>query len=178
MNLQGWFPLELTIWSACSPRVSQVSSPAPQFKSITCLVLSPLYGPTLTTVHDCWKAMALTMWTIVIKVISLLFNTLYRFVIAFLTRRNCLFISWLQSPSAMILEPKKIKSVTLSTFFHLSAMKRWDQKKKCKKKKKKKKCKKAKWLSEEALQVAVKEGKWKAKEKRKDISIWMQSSKE
>ena len=43
---------------------------------------------------------------------------------------------------------------------------------------KKKKCKKAKWLSEEALQIAVKEEKWKAKEKRKDISIWMQSSKE
>ena len=43
---------------------------------------------------------------------------------------------------------------------------------------KKKKCKKAKWLSEEALQIAGKEGKLKAKEKRKDISIWMQSSKE
>ena len=43
---------------------------------------------------------------------------------------------------------------------------------------KKKKCKKAKWLSEEALGIAEKEEKWKAKEKRKDISIWMQSSKE
>ena len=41
-----------------------------------------------------------------------------------------------------------------------------------------KKCKKSKWLSEEALQIAVKEEKWKAKEKRKDITIWMQSSKE
>ena len=43
---------------------------------------------------------------------------------------------------------------------------------------KKKKCKKTKWLSEEVLQIAVKEEKWKAKEKRKDIPIWMQSSKE
>ena len=43
---------------------------------------------------------------------------------------------------------------------------------------KKKKCKKAKWLSEEALQIARKEKKWKAKEKRKDIPLWMQSSKE
>ena len=43
---------------------------------------------------------------------------------------------------------------------------------------KKKKCKKAKWLSEEALQIVVKEEEWKAKEKRKDIPIWMHSSKE
>ena len=45
---------------------------------------------------------------------SLLFNTLSRFVIAFLPRSRCLLISWLQSPSALILEPKKIKSVTVS----------------------------------------------------------------
>ena len=45
---------------------------------------------------------------------SLLFNTLSRFVIAFLPRSKCLLISWLQSPSAVILEPKKIKSVTVS----------------------------------------------------------------
>ena len=47
---------------------------------------------------------------------SLLFNMLSRMVIAFLPRRKPLLISWLQSPSAMILEPKKIKSVTVSTF--------------------------------------------------------------
>ena len=47
---------------------------------------------------------------------SLLFNTLSRFVIAFLPRSKCLLISWLQSPSAMVLEPKKIKSVTVSTY--------------------------------------------------------------
>ena len=52
MNLQGWFPLELTIWSACSPRVSQVSSPAPQFESINSSALSRLCGSTLASVHD------------------------------------------------------------------------------------------------------------------------------
>ena len=51
------------------------------------------------------------------KVISLLFNTLSRFVIAFLPRSKCFLISWLQSPSAVILEPKKIKFVTVSTVF-------------------------------------------------------------
>ena len=62
------------------------------------------------------KTVALTVWTFVSKVMSLLFNTLCRFVIAFLPRNKCLLISWLQSPSTVILEPKKIKSVTASTF--------------------------------------------------------------
>ena len=61
--------------------------------------------------------MALTIWTFVDKVMSLLFNTLSRFVIAFLPRSRGLLISRLQSPSAVILEPKKIKSVTVSTFY-------------------------------------------------------------
>ena len=60
------------------------------------------------------KTIALTRWTFVGKVMSLLFNTLSRFVIAFPPRSKHLLISWLQSPSAMILEPKKIKSVTVS----------------------------------------------------------------
>ena len=60
------------------------------------------------------KAIALTRWTFVGKVMSLLFNMPSRLVIAFLPRSKCLWISWLQSPSAMILEPKKIKSVTVS----------------------------------------------------------------
>ena len=49
MNIQDWFPLEL------SPRDSQESSPTPQFKSISSSVLSFLYSPTLTSIHDCWK---------------------------------------------------------------------------------------------------------------------------
>ena len=64
------------------------------------------------------KNIALTIWTFVSKVISLLFNMLSRFVIAFLPRSKCLSISWLQSQSAVILEPKggEKKSFTASTF--------------------------------------------------------------
>ena len=60
------------------------------------------------------KTIALTIWTFVSKMMSLLFNTLSRFVIVFLPRSKHLLISWLQSLSAVILEPKKIKSVTVS----------------------------------------------------------------
>ena len=60
------------------------------------------------------KTIALTIWTFVGKVMSLLFNTLSKIVMVFLPRSKHLLISWLQSPSAMILEPKKIKSVTVS----------------------------------------------------------------
>ena len=60
------------------------------------------------------KTIALTRWTFVGKVMSLLFNTLCRLVTAFLPRSKCLLISWLQSPSAVILEPPKIKSLTVS----------------------------------------------------------------
>ena len=69
-----------------------------------------LSRPYMTT----GKTTALTRWTSVSKVISLLFNMLSRLVITFLPRSKCLLISWLQSPSAVILEPKKIKSVTVS----------------------------------------------------------------
>ena len=61
------------------------------------------------------KTIVLTRWTSAGKVMSLLFNMLSRLVIAFLARGKCLLISWLQSPSALNLEPKKIKSVTVST---------------------------------------------------------------
>ena len=60
------------------------------------------------------KTIALVRWTFVGKVMSLLFNMLSRFVIAFLPSSKHLLISWLQSPSAMILEPPKIKSLTVS----------------------------------------------------------------
>ena len=69
-----------------------------------------LSQPHITT----GKTTALTRWTFVGKVMSLLFNMLSRFVITFLPRSKCLLISWLQSPSAVILETKKIKSVTVS----------------------------------------------------------------
>ena len=66
------------------------------------------------------KAITLTRWTFVDKVMSLLFNMLSNLVTTFLPRSKCLLISWLQSSSAVILEPRKIKS---ATFPHLSAMK-------------------------------------------------------
>ena len=91
------------------------SSPTPQFKSINSLALSFLYSPTLTSIHDYYKTIALTRWTFVGKVMSLLFNMLSRLVTTFLPRSKRLLISWLQSPSAVILEPRKIKSAIVST---------------------------------------------------------------
>ena len=71
-----------------------------------------LSHPYMTT----GKTIALTIQTFVGKVMSLLFNMQSRFVVAFLPRSKHLLISWLQSPSPVILEPKKIKSVSASTF--------------------------------------------------------------
>ena len=98
-----------------SPKDSQESSPTPQFKSINSSVLSFLYivqlsHPYMTT----GKTIALIRWTFVGKVMSLLFNMPSRLVITFLPRSKHFLISWLQSPSAVILEPKKIKSATVS----------------------------------------------------------------
>ena len=96
------------VGSPCCTRDSQESSPTPRFKSINSLALSFLYSPTLTSTHDYWKTIALTRWTFVGKLMSLLFNMLSRLVIAFLPRSKHLLISWLQSTSAVILEPLKI----------------------------------------------------------------------
>ena len=71
-----------------------------------------LSHPYMTT----GKTIALTRWTVVGKVMYLLFNMLSRLVITFLPRSKCLLISWLQSPSAVILEPKKVKSDTFHCF--------------------------------------------------------------
>ena len=110
LNIQYWFPLGWLVWSPCSPRDSQESSPTPQFKGINSSSLRHFYCSGLTSVHDYWKN---HIWTFFTIVISLLSNMLSRFVIAFLPRTKCLLISWLQSLSTVILEPKKIKSVTV-----------------------------------------------------------------
>ena len=89
----------------------------PQNHSLKASILqqSLLYGPTLISIHDYWKKnIALTIWTFVGKV--MLFNTLSRFVMTFLPRSKGLLFSWLQSPSTVILETKKRKSVSASTF--------------------------------------------------------------
>ena len=104
------------VGSPCNPRDSQESPPIPQFKSINSSVLSFLYiqfsHPSMTT----GKTIALTRWTFVGKVMSLLFNVLSRLVITFLPRSKCLLITWLQSPSAVILEPRKIVSNSFHCF--------------------------------------------------------------
>ena len=74
------------VGSPCSPKVSQESSPTPQFKSINSSALSFLHSPTLTSIHDYWKAIALTRRTFVGKVMSLLLNMQSRLVITFLPR--------------------------------------------------------------------------------------------
>ena len=81
------------------------------------MALSLLHSPTLTSIHDTGKTIALTRQTFVGKVMSLLLNMLPRLVITFLPRSKHLLISWLHSPSAVILESKKINSVTVSTVY-------------------------------------------------------------
>ena len=86
MNIQYWFPFEISlVWSPFRPRDSQESSPTRQLKSISCLALSFLYGPTLTSMHDYWKNHSFDS---VGKVMSLFFTMLSRLVIAFLPRSN------------------------------------------------------------------------------------------
>ena len=107
MNIQDWFPLGWTglisLWSKGLPRVFSNTT----VQKHQSLVLSFLYTPTLTSIHDHWKNLPLTTWTFVGKVMSLLFSMLSRLVITFVPRSKRLLISWLQSPSAIILEPKK-----------------------------------------------------------------------
>ena len=92
-----------------SKGLSRVSSKAsiPQGSAFFIVQLSHPYMAT-------GKTITLTRWTFVSKVMSLLFNILSRLVVAFLPRSKHLFISWLKSPSAVTLEPKKIKSDTVS----------------------------------------------------------------
>ena len=87
--------------SSLTPRLESINS------SVLSFLMAQLSHPYMTT----GKTIALTRWTFVGKVMSLLFNMLSKLVIAFLPRSKHLLISGLQSPSAVILEPKKIKSV-------------------------------------------------------------------
>ena len=101
------------VGSPCNPRDSQKSSPHHSSKAsiLRCSVfyMVQLSHPYRTT----GKTIAWSKQTFVDEIMSLLFNMLSRLVIAFLPRNKCLLILWLQSPSAVILEPKKIKSVTV-----------------------------------------------------------------
>ena len=97
-----------------------------QFHSSKASILQCSPSSIVQLPHRCMttgKTIALTRQIFVGKAMSLLFNILSRLVITFLPRSKHLLISWLQSPSAVILEPKKIKSGTLQLFPHLVAMK-------------------------------------------------------
>ena len=104
----GLISLRTGLISLLSKGLSRVSLST----TVSAFFMVQLSHPYMTT----GKTIALTIWTFVSKVMSLLFNTLPRFVIVFLPRSKYLLISWLQSSSTVILEPKKIKSLTVSTF--------------------------------------------------------------
>ena len=112
----GWLDL-LAVQGILKSLLQHHSSKASvlQCSALFMIQLSHLYMTT-------GKTTDLTRWTFVSKVMSLLFNILCKFVIVFLPRSKCLLISWLQSPSTVIWEPKKMKSFTVSTFPHLFAM--------------------------------------------------------
>ena len=115
MNIQGWFPLGLTGLILQSKGLLRVFSSTTVWKhqffgAQPCL----LWYNSHIHIWLLKKNIALTICTFVSKVVSLFFNMLSSFVITFLLRRKCLLISWLQSPSTVILEPKKIKSLTVS----------------------------------------------------------------
>ena len=112
-----WFGL-LVVQGAVKSLVQHHNSKASVLQPSAFFVV-PLSHPYVTT----GKTIALTKHTFVGKVMSLLFNTLSRFVIAFLPRIKRLLISWLQSLSAVILEPKERKFVSVSTFSTIFAMK-------------------------------------------------------
>ena len=115
MNTQDWSPLGWTSWiSLQSKGLSRVFSNT-TVQSINSSALSFLHSPLSHPYMTTGKTIALTRWTFDVKVKSLLFNMLSRLVITFLPRSKHLLISWLQSPSAVILEPPKIKSDTVST---------------------------------------------------------------
>ena len=116
MNIQGWFLLGLT---GLIFLLFKVLTGVLQHHSLKVSILwqSAFFIVQLSHLYmTTGKTIGLTIWTFVSKVISQLFNVLSRFAIAFLPRSKCLLISWLQSSSAVGLEPNKIKSVTASTF--------------------------------------------------------------
>ena len=124
MNIQGWFPLELIGLLSVQGTVKNLL----QHHSLKASVLwySAFFMVQLSHLYiTIRKTIALTRWAFVGKVMSFLYNMLFRFVIAFLPKSKHLLISQLQSPSAVIWGSKKIKSVTVSIFPHLFAMKWW-----------------------------------------------------
>ena len=127
MNIQDWFPLGLTdvvsLQSKGLKSFLQHHSLKASILRPSAFFMAPLSHPYMT-IGD---TTALTTWTFVGKVMTLLFNMLSKFIIAFLPRRKHLLISWLQSPFSVILELKKRKSVTVFIVSHLFALSWWNQ---------------------------------------------------
>ena len=106
------FMINCKVWSPCSPKDSEESSPRLEFEGISSSALV-LFMVQLSYLYvTTGKTIALAIQISVGKVKLLIFSTLFKFIIAFFPRTKCLLISWLQSPPTVILEPKKIKSVT------------------------------------------------------------------
>ena len=122
------FPLGLTGWiSLQSKGLSRVFSNTTVQKHQFFSAQPSLWSNSNIHTWLLEKTVAFTRWTFVSKAKSLLFNMLSRLVIAFPPSSKCLLISCLQSPSAVILEPKNIKSVTVSIVYTSIAMQWWDQ---------------------------------------------------
>ena len=115
MNIQDWFPLGLTGWiSLLSKGLSRVFSNTRVLKNQFFGVQPSLWSNSHNHIWLLEKPQHWFRQTFVGKVMSLLLNMLSRLIITFLPRSKNLLISWLQSPSAVILEPRKIKSLTVS----------------------------------------------------------------
>ena len=127
MNIQDWFPLGWT--GLISLHSNGLSSLLQHHSSKTSILrhsaffIVQLSHPYMTI----GKTTALTRQTFVGKVMSLIFDMLSRLVIAFLPKSKHLLISWLQSPSALILAPQNLNSLSFPLFSHLYAMKWWDR---------------------------------------------------
>ena len=122
VNIQDWFPLGLTgLTSLLSKGLSRVFSNTTVQKHQFFVV--SLWGSTLTSIHDYWKNCSFDYTVLCWQSDgSPFFNMLSRFVIAFLPRSKCLLISWLPSPSVVILETPKIKSPLFPHLFPMNVM--------------------------------------------------------
>ena len=112
-NIQGGCPLVLNGLISLQSKDSQESFPAPQVKGISSSVLSLFYCPALTSIHDYWKSHSFDYTDLVGKVIYFLICCL-GLPLLFFQEASVFIISCLQSPCTVILEPEKIKSVTVS----------------------------------------------------------------
>ena len=124
-----YFFYDCLVWSPCCPRDSKGFSPVPQFRIINYSALSLLYGPTLTSVHDYWKNHRFDFmdlcWPSDVSAFEYTVQVCHSFFFFFFLRSTSL-ISCLQSPSIIILEPKKVNSAQFLLFPHLFSMKWWD----------------------------------------------------